>query len=285
MSDQFYDAQQVRLDVARALSEDVGSGDLSAALLPEDQHVVAVIMTREWMVMAGQPWVNEVLNQVDAELEIQWLVHEGECVSANQNLCYLRGPSRSLVTAERTALNFLQTLAATATKTYRYVEALQAYPTKILDTRKTLPGLRYAQKYAVRCGGGHNHRMGLYDAYLIKENHIQAAGSIHQALERARQLAPHAFLEIEVENIQQLKQALLLQPDRILLDNFALSDLKHAVDLAREHACPVEASGGVNLQTLEAIAQTGVDFISIGDLTKSVQAIDLSLRVLNNNPS
>lgn len=265
--------------VSMALEEDVGAGDVSASLLPESATVIAEIISREAMVVCGQPWVNEVFRQVDSSIQLDWQVAEGDYLSLPTVLCSIQGKAQTLLTAERTALNFLQTLSATATKTYQYVEQLKGTNTKLLDTRKTLPGLRLAQKYAVTCGGGVNHRLGLYDAFLIKENHIKACGSIAKAIELARLREQNLLVEIEVENLQQLQEALAAKPDRILLDNFNLDLLKQAVQMNKPKVCELEASGGIHLENLTEIAKTGVDFISVGAITKSIQAIDLSLLI------
>ena len=233
------------------------------------------------MTMAGQPWVNEVMRQVDADIEIEWQHFDGDAVAANSTLCVLRGPARAILTAERTALNFLQFLSSTATTTARYVAAVAGTGCRILDTRKTIPGQRLAQKYAVRCGGGVNHRIGLYDAILIKENHIMSAGSITAAIENARELHAEMPLEIEVESIDELRDALSSRAERLLLDNFSLPMLREAVAINRDEGDPpaeLEASGGLTIKDLRAVAETGVDYISVGALTKNVEAVDLSMR-------
>ena len=267
------------LDVRRALQEDVGSGDVTAQLLPKDVMVKAVILSREPMLVCGIPWVQRVFFEINPDITIHWLVTEGEWCDGPRTLCRVDGLARDVLTAERTALNFLQTLSATATETYRYVQQLKGKLTRILDTRKTLPGLRLAQKYAVVCGGGTNHRMGLYDAFLIKENHIRACGSIGQAIAAARAVRHDLFLEIEVETLDELREALDAHPSRILLDNFTHEMLVAAVALNHERHVELEASGGVRFDTVAQIAETGVDFISIGALTKSIKAIDLSLLI------
>ncbi len=269
----------VMSDVKKALEEDIGSGDVTAALLPVDLMVNAVIISREPMVVCGRPWVECVLSEIDSSLEIEWFVGEGAWLSEPETLCSIRGLARSILTAERTILNFLQTLSATATETYRYLQQLKGYNTRILDTRKTLPGLRLAQKYAVACAGGINHRLGLYDAFLIKENHIKACGSIKQAISMARNMQKGLLVEVEVETLDELREALREMPDRILLDNFNLKMLTEAVAINQPKQCELEASGGINLATIAAVAKTGVDFISVGAITKSVQAIDLSLLI------
>lgn len=270
---------QLDSDVASALLEDIGTGDVTAALLPLDQTAVAEIITREPMLVCGQPWVSEVFHQVDKSIEITWQVLEGQWLAQPNALCTLRGSARSILTAERTALNFLQTLSATATQTHHYVQALQGSSARLLDTRKTIPGLRAAQKYAVQCGGGFNHRMGLYDAFLIKENHIRACGSIREAIALARKTHQQLLVEIEVETIDELQEALQARPDRILLDNFSQSMLVQAVKMNQPKVCDLEASGGINLNNIAQIASSGVNFISVGAITKSIQAIDLSLLI------
>ena len=226
-----------------------------------------------------RPWVNAVFNQIDTQIEVEWKVSEGEWLDSPATLCTVHGPARAILTAERTVLNFLQTLSATATQTHYYVEKLKGTQTRLLDTRKTIPGLRLAQKYAVTCGGGVNHRMGLYDAFLIKENHIKACGSVAHAISLARQTNKHLLVEIEVETLDELHQALKAHPDRILLDNFSLEMLEKAVRMNQPKYCELEASGGINFDTIAAVARTGVDFISVGAITKSIQAIDLSLLI------
>jgi nicotinate-nucleotide pyrophosphorylase (carboxylating) len=268
--------------VAAALAEDIGSGDLTAALVPADRAGRATVITREGAVIAGRPYVDEVFRQVDPSVHVEWHVADGNRVEPNQLLYRLHGPARALLTGERTALNFLQVLSATATVTRRYADALAGLPCRVLDTRKTLPCLRNAQKYAVRCGGGVNHRVGLYDGILIKENHIIAAGSIAAAVTAARAPAARGVMvEVEVETLDELRQALDAGADMSLLDEFSLDDLRAAVALNRSHAhgpIKLEASGGVTFETLRSVAETGVDFISVGSLTKHVRAIDLSMR-------
>ncbi|MCR4347972.1 MAG: carboxylating nicotinate-nucleotide diphosphorylase [Sulfuricaulis sp.] len=264
--------------VHRALAEDVGTGDLTAALIPADTQSEAQLVTRVQAILCGMAWFDEVFHQVDKRISVTWNVRDGDAIRAEQTLCTLHGPARALLTGERTALNFLQLLSGTATQTRQYVDALRGTRAVILDTRKTLPGLRRAQKYAVACGGGQNHRMGLYDAILIKENHIAAAGSIASALRSAKASAPSdVTVEIEVENLAQLRDALQAGATRILLDNFSVEELRTAVQETRGRA-KLEASGGINLSNIRAIAETGVDFISIGDITKNVEAVDLSMR-------
>lgn len=265
--------------VTQALQEDVGPGDITAALIPENKIVTARVITRESAIICGVAWVNETFAQVDPSLKIRWLVKDAEKVVANQTLFEVTGNARSILTAERTALNFLQLLSATATTTSHYVDKIKHTQTKLLDTRKTLPLYRKAQKYAVKCGGGENHRMGLYDMFLIKENHIAACGSITKAIEKARSLYSDKKIEVEVENLTEFQEALSAQPDIIMLDNFSISDIQTAV--AQKHAnSRLEISGNVTLDNLAEYAALGVDYISVGAITKHVRAIDLSLRVL-----
>jgi nicotinate-nucleotide pyrophosphorylase (carboxylating) len=266
-------------DVQRALAEDIGSGDLTAQLVA-DTEAHSELLTREDAVLCGTAWFDEVFRQLDAHVHITWHKHDGERIAAGSVIARLDGPARTLLSGERCALNFLQTLSGTATLVARYVDVLHGTRTRLLDTRKTIPGLRRAQKYAVTCGGGHNHRMGLYDAVLIKENHIAAAGSVSAALAQARATVTADIpIEIEVENLDQLHEALRVGATRLLLDNFDLVRLEAAV---RETAgrATLEASGGITLDNIRAIAETGVDFISVGSLTKHLRAIDLSLRFL-----
>ncbi|MEF3193758.1 MAG: carboxylating nicotinate-nucleotide diphosphorylase [Halothiobacillaceae bacterium] len=270
-------AQIIQQDVARALEEDVGSGDLSAMLVPETVHAKARVITREHMYLAGAAWFDEVFRQIDPRVEVHWAATDGDHLAPGGLLCTLSGPAPSILSGERVALNFVQTLSATATRTHQFVRAVHGTRARILDTRKTLPGLRQAQKYAVTCGGGWNHRMGLYDAILIKENHIAAAGGITPAVVHARHRFPGVPIEVEVETKEQLEEALMAGVPRILLDNFDLDRLQEAVALTSGRA-ELEASGGVTLENVRAIAETGVDFISIGSLTKDIQAIDLSMR-------
>jgi nicotinate-nucleotide pyrophosphorylase (carboxylating) len=268
-------------DVRRALAEDIGSGDLTAQLVP-DAQAHAELVTREDAVLCGTAWCDEVFRQLDARVRMTWLKHDGERVTANAVLCRLDGPARTLLSGERSALNFLQTLSGTATLAARYADAVRGTHAKVLDTRKTIPGLRRAQKYAVTCGGGRNHRLGLYDAVLIKENHIAAAGSVTAALAQARaSVATDVLIEIEVETLDQLRDALSAGAARVLLDNFDLKGLTAAV---RETAgrATLEASGGITLDNIRAIAETGVDYISVGSLTKHLRAVDLSFRVLRH---
>lgn len=264
-------------DVTAFLSEDIGTGDITAAIIPETMAASAEVMTREAMVVCGQAWFDAVFKTLEANVVITWLVEEGASVRENTVLCQLGGPARQLLTGERTALNLLQTLSATATAARTYADAVAGTGCKVLDTRKTIPGLRNAQKYAVACGGCHNHRIGLYDGVLIKENHIVAAGSIAKAVAAARQQSPVA-VEVEVESLTELREALAAKPDRIMLDNFSLQDLTSAVGLAAGQV-ELEASGNITLANIRAIAETGIDFISIGALTKNIKAIDLSMRI------
>ena len=265
-------------DVRRFLAEDVGQGDLTALVIPEEKLAKATIVTREATLVCGQAWVNAVFKKLDADIVIDWQFEEGEQAFSGDVLCYLSGSARALLTGERAALNMLQTLSATASLANQYAKALEGTDSVVLDTRKTIPGLRLAQKYAVRCGGGTNHRVGLYDGILIKENHIMASGSIAKAVAAARQISTTVEVEVEVENLDEVKQALDAQADILLLDNFTLEQLKEAVELNRGVA-KLEASGNVSLSTIRDIAKTGADFISVGALTKNIQAVDLSMRV------
>lgn len=265
-------------DIQRFLAEDIGTGDLTALILPEAALATASVVTRESMVLCGQAWFAAVFAHIEPAIRLQWLAEEGAEVVADTVLCRLTGPARGLMTGERTALNLLQTLSATATLARRYARAVAGTRTRVLDTRKTLPGLRLAQKYAVRCGGCHNHRIGLYDGILIKENHIFAAGSITRAVRAAQALQAGVMIEVEVENLAELHEALEAGAGRILLDNFSLPTLREAVTLAGGRA-ELEVSGNVSLDSLPAIAATGVDYVSVGALTKHVRAVDLSMRV------
>lgn len=260
-----------------ALAEDIQNGDLTASLIPQGNEAEATVICRDSAVIAGIAWFNEAFNQVDANVKIKWFVQDGDKVEKNTVLCEINGNARHILSVERTALNFLQTLSSTATETAKYAEAVSHTKCKILDTRKTIPGLRDAQKYAVLCGGGKNHRKGLYDGILIKENHIMAAGSITNAVQQAKLSHSHIPVEVEVENLDELEQALDANADIILLDNMNNELLTAAVKLNNSRA-KLEASGGVTLNTITAIAETGVDFISIGNLTKNINAIDLSMR-------
>lgn len=268
----------VEKSVAAALAEDVGSGDLTAGLIAADAQARAKVISREEAVICGRPWFDAVFRKLDPACNVTWLRAEGELVEPGSTLCEIKGPARALLTGERTALNFLQLLSATATATHRYVEAVSGTKAQIVDTRKTLPGLRLAQKYAVRIGGGNNYRVGLYDGILIKENHIAAAGGVAQAMQKALAAAPqNLFVQIEVESVTQLEQALAAGASMVLLDNFDLAGLRRAVRINAGRAS-LEASGGVNLDTVRDIAETGVDRISVGNLTKNVVAVDLSMR-------
>jgi len=268
----------IQLTVEHALAEDIGKLDLTGQLLAPETQATAEVLSRDAMCLCGKAWFDNVFKQLDGTIRIDWRAQDGDSITPNQPLCRLTGPARPMLTGERTALNFLQLLSGTATRTQHYVQAIAGTQAKVLDTRKTLPGLRMAQKYAVRCGGGYNHRMGLYDAFLIKENHILAAGSIRQAIQAARQLKPELPVEVEVETLTQIEEALIAGTQRLLLDNFSLTMLYDAVALVAGKAS-LEASGGVTLQTIRAIAETGVNFISVGALTKDVQAVDLSMRI------
>lgn len=278
----------LKTTVQTALAEDIGSGDITAALIPAQAQSHAQIISREDAVLCGTAWVDEVFLQLDPDIQINWQANDGDAITANQTLCTLTGNSRKLLTGERTALNFLQTLSATATQTQQFVQAIADTGAKILDTRKTLPGLRTAQKYAVNCGGGCNHRIGLFDAFLIKENHILAAGSIAAAVQTARTQQPEAKIEVEVENLEEMQQALDAGADQLLLDNMSLPTLREAVALNTMHnnshnngKSILEASGNVSLETIRDIAHTGVDYISVGSLSKHICAIDLSMRLLD----
>lgn len=267
----------IEADVRRALTEDFGSGDVTADLIDEDARARARIVCREKAVIAGIPWAQACFRALDPDVRIEWTCADGDCLAADVVLCGIEGKARALVGAERCALNFLQTLSATATVTRAYADAVAGTRATILDTRKTLPGLRIAQKYAVRCGGGANHRIGLYDAILIKENHVAAAGGIVPAVFAARERHPDLLLEVEVESLDELAQALSAGADRVLLDDFTPDMLREAVALADRRA-PLEVSGSVDLGRVRAIADCGVDYISIGALTKNIRAIDLSMR-------
>nr|WP_174507030.1 carboxylating nicotinate-nucleotide diphosphorylase [Acinetobacter sp. Marseille-Q1620] len=269
--------QSIQINVQQALQEDIGDGDITALLTPENEHATATIISREDMVLAGQPWVNALIQQYDASVKIVWLKNDGDHVCANETFLKLEGSARSLLTVERPALNFIQTLSAVATKAAYYVKQLDGLHTKLLDTRKTLPGLRIAQKYAVAVGGGQNHRLGLFDAFLIKENHIMAAGGIKEAIEKAHTIAPGKPVEVEVETWDELNQALEAKADIVMLDNFSQQQMIDAVNHVAGR-CKLEASGNITLDNLREVATTGVDYISMGVLTKDVKAIDLSMR-------
>lgn len=269
--------QDLDRNVKAALDEDIGSGDLTAQLVPSQQQAVANVIAKETAVVCGRPWFDAVIKAVDANITIQWFCDEGEAVEAGTRVCQLTGFAAPILTAERSALNFLQTLSATATVTHQYVAALGDSQTRLLDTRKTLPGLRLAQKYAVHCGGGQNHRIGLYDALLIKENHIMAAGGIIEAVHQARALHPGKTVEVETETLDEVALALEAGADIIMLDNFTLENMNKAVQFVQQRA-KLEISGNVELTHLAALAQTGVDYISTGAITKHLQAIDYSMR-------
>jgi nicotinate-nucleotide pyrophosphorylase (carboxylating) len=266
--------------VASALSEDIGSGDLTASLVDENEIAGSTIIARESLILCGQSWVDEVFAQLDDGIVIDWYVGDGQNAEADDVICKLVGPAPALLSGERTALNLLQTLSATATATSEYVKAIQGTHTRILDTRKTIPGMRLAQKYAVVCGGGENHRVGLFDAILIKENHIKSAGGITAALQSAQKLNADVLIEIEVESHEELLEALDAGAGRILLDNFTADELRQAVETNRKYgymAAELEASGDITLDSIRTIAETGVDYISIGAITKNIKAIDFSM--------
>lgn len=269
--------QSIQLNIQQALQEDIGDGDITALLTPEDEQAIATIISREDMILAGQPWVNALIAAFDSSVQITWLKNDGDLVRANETIFKLAGSARSLLTVERPALNFVQTLSAVASKTAEYVKQLDGLNTKLLDTRKTLPGLRIAQKYAVAVGGGQNHRLGLFDAFLIKENHIMAAGGIAQAIAKAHQIAPGKPVEVEVETWAELDQALEAQADIVMLDNFSQQQMIDAVKHVAGR-CKLEASGNITIANLREVATTGVDYISMGVLTKDVKAVDLSMR-------
>lgn len=269
--------QSIQLNIQQALNEDIGDGDITALLTPEHEQATATIITRENMILAGRPWVDALIQHYDHRVKVEWLKAEGEHIQAGEAFLKLAGSARSLLTVERPALNFIQTLSAVATKAAFYVKQLDGLHTKLLDTRKTLPGLRIAQKYAVAIGGGQNHRLGLFDAFLIKENHIMAAGGIAQAIAQARQIAPNKPVEVEVETWNELEQALEAGADIVMLDNFSQQQMIDAVKHVAGR-CKLEASGNITLDNLREVATTGVDYISMGVLTKDVTAIDLSMR-------
>ena len=264
--------------VCQALAEDIGTGDLTAKLIPGSKQADAHVITRDDAILCGTAWFDEVFHQLDSTITIEWHANDSDSIQSGQTICQVRGPARSVLSGERMALNFLQLLSGTATQTRRYVDAINGTQAKILDTRKTLPALRNAQKYAVTCGGGYNHRMGLYDGILIKENHILAAGSITRAVQQAKATAPAGvMIEVEVEDLAEIKEARAVGSERLLLDNFDLETLRIAVAETRGRA-KVEASGGITLENIRAVAETGVDYISIGVLTKEVVAVDYSMR-------
>ncbi len=269
--------ENISSHVKLALQEDIGIGDVTADLIPKENQSKANVVCRDDATLAGTHWFNEVFHQIDPEVEITWHFQDGERVDANEIICTLSGNSRSILSGERAALNFLQTLSATATQTQKFVSKIKGTNARILDTRKTIPNLRDAQKYAVLCGGGKNHRIGLYDMILIKENHIMAAGSIAEAVKQAKQLHPDIRIEVETENLEEFKEASEAGADVIMLDNFDLKSMREAV-LENDGRISLEASGGVNLDTVRGIAETGVDFISVGQITKDIAAVDLSMR-------
>ena len=269
--------QSIQINIQQALQEDIGERDITALLTPEDEQATATIISRETMILAGQPWVNALIKAYDPSVDVIWLKQDGDQVQANEAFLKLAGSARSLLTVERPALNFVQTLSAVATKTAEYVKHLEGLNTKLLDTRKTLPGLRIAQKYAVGVGGGQNHRLGLFDAFLIKENHIMAAGGIQQAIDKAHAIAPGKPVEVEVETWDELNQALDAGADIVMLDNFSQQQMIEAVKHVAGR-CKLEASGNITIDNLREVATSGVDFISMGVLTKDVKAIDLSMR-------
>ena len=271
-------ANEIEANVRRALAEDIGSGDITAQLIPSDRLAHAKVITRETATICGTAWVDAVFRQLDPRVAVHWHVQDGQRAEANQVLFELEGPARALLSGERSALNFLQTLSAVTTRCQHYADLVQGTAVKLLDTRKTLPGLRLAQKYAVTQGGCHNHRIGLFDAFLIKENHIAACGGIAQAVTGAHKIAPGKPVEVEVESLHELREALDAGADIIMLDELSLDEMREAVAISQGQA-QLEASGGVNESTLRAIAETGVDYVSIGALTKDVKAIDLSMRL------
>ena len=270
-------AHSIQINIQHALAEDIGDGDITAQLTPAQEQAHARILSREAMILAGRPWVDALIQAFDASVQVTWHKSDGDAVAANEVFLELHGNARSLLTVERPALNFIQTLSAVATKTHHYIQQLDGLNTKLLDTRKTLPGLRIAQKYAVSVGGGQNHRLGLFDAFLIKENHIMAAGGIAQAIAQAHQIAPNKPVEVEVETWDELNQALEAGADIVMLDNFSQQQMIDAVQHVAGR-CKLEASGNITLANLREVATTGVDYISMGTLTKDVQAIDLSMR-------
>ena len=273
--------QTIQINIQQALQEDIGDGDITALLTPENEKATANILSREHMILAGQPWVNALIQRYDSSVEVIWLKNDGDLVEANEVFLTFNGSARSLLTVERPALNFIQTLSAVATKTAEYVKHLDGLNTRLLDTRKTLPGLRIAQKYAVSVGGGQNHRLGLFDAFLIKENHIMAAGGITQAIQQAHQIAPDKPVEVEVETWDELNQALEAGADIVMLDNFSQQQMIDAIQHVAGR-CKLEASGNITIENLREVATTGVDYISMGVLTKDVKAVDLSMRFLKD---
>ena len=272
--------KEISQSVSIALKEDIGTGDVTAASFSNNETANAIVICREEAVLCGQNWFELVFQQLDSDITIDWISHDGDLIEIDTTVCKLNGNAQAILIGERTALNFIQTLSGTATKTKSYVDRISGTDAQILDTRKTLPGMRYAQKYAVRCGGGKNHRMGLYDAILIKENHIATSGSVAKAVQTAKQQYPSLKLEVEVESIEQLEESLTTQADVILLDNFSLSELEAAVGLT-DGKKKLEASGNMTLENIREVAKTGVDYISIGAITKHVQAVDFSMRFTN----
>lgn len=270
--------EAIRDAVRIALQEDIGPGDVTASLFSCDKLTKATVICRDEAILCGQHWFNQALHLLDADIKIDWQTEDGCSMQADTTVCTVQGKAKAILSAERTALNFLQTLSATATCTRQYVERISGTSAQILDTRKTLPGMRYAQKYAVKCGGGINHRMGLYDVILIKENHIAMAGSIHKAVTTAKQKFPGLKLEVEVEDLEEFKQALQTQADAVLLDNFSLPELRQAVRLNQDRK-KLEASGNIDLNNIRETAKTGVHYISIGAITKNIQAVDFSVRI------
>ena len=270
--------EEIASNVRNALAEDVGSGDITAQLIPADRQAKAQVITREAAVLSGRAWVDEVFRQIDPAIKVTWQAKDGDALQPDQVIFTVEGPARGLLTGERAALNFLQMLSAVATHSQYYAEKVSETNVKLLDTRKTLPGLRLAQKYAVTCGGCHNHRIGLFDAFLIKENHIAACGGIAQAVEAARRIAPGKPVEVEVENLTELREALDAGADIVMLDELSLADMREAVFINKGRA-KLEASGNINEHNLLDVARTGVDYISIGALTKHVRAVDLSMRL------
>lgn len=276
-------ADNIKETVQRALAEDIGNGDVTADLIDPNQQSEANVICRDVAILAGKDWFDEVFKQINDNIKIEWNYYDGDVIEAGATLCTLSGNSRALLSGERVALNLLQTLSATATQTDRYSELIGGFHARILDTRKTLPNLRQAQKYAVRCGAGKNHRMGLYDMILIKENHIMAAGSISNAIAKARELHPTLQVEVETENLEEYAEASAANPNIIMLDNFSIEDLQEAVAQNEGKSIKLEASGNITLQNVKSIADTGVDFISVGEITKNIKAIDLSMRFTTLN--
>lgn len=270
----------LKASVNRALDEDIRDGDITAMLIPAESIAKATVITREQAIICGQPWVDEVFRQLDSSVQIEWLVHDGDEVQPNQTIFNLKGSARSLLTGERTALNFLQTLSGTATAAHQYAKLVEGTDIKILDTRKTIPGLRLAQKYAIKVGGCHNHRIGLYDAFLIKENHIAACGGINAAIEKAKEIAPEKSVEVEVENLDELNQAIGAGADIIMLDNFDSEMINQAIGLNNGQA-KLEVSGNLEIENIANKAIKGIDYLSSGSLTKHCKAVDFSMRIFN----